>query len=130
MLLVIAKAIKSGQKYNACYRSLADFSHGLRSNGLRSHWRLLQAPNAIKPICLWSPKSQPFSDIGKYCWMVIIPETSCCADGNVNWTALLERYVSVPGEVKDVYNVKFLMSQANKISGAEQIIIIIIIYNK
>ena len=61
--------------------------------------------------------------------MVIIPETSCCADGNVNWTALLESNVSVPGEVKDVYNVKFLMSQANKISGAEQIIIIIILYN-
>lgn len=37
--------------------------------------------------------------------------------------------VSVPSEGKDVHNVKLLVSQANKISGAEQIIISFI-YNK
>lgn len=51
--------------------------------------------------------------------------SSCCAGGNVNWTAILESILSEPSEVKDMHNVAFLMSHANKPSGAKQIIIII-----
>lgn len=133
---MIPKGNKNGEKCSNCYRKVVDLSHGLRNNALRGHWRLLQAPNAIS---LWSPKRWPVSDMGKGCWMVTLPETSkprkpfimmwkrnssCCAGGNVNWTAILESNLSEPSEVKDMHNVAFLMSHANQVSGAKHIIII------
>ena len=33
--------------------------------------------------------------------------SSCCAGGNVNWTAILKSHLSEPREVKDMHNVKF-----------------------
>lgn len=50
--------------------------------------------------------------------------SSCCAGGNVNWTAILESNLSEPSEVKDMHNVAFLMSHAKQVSGAKHIIII------
>lgn len=38
--------------------------------------------------------------------------------------AILESNLSEPSEVKDIHNVKFLMSHESKISGAEQVITI------
>ena len=49
----------------------------------------------------------------------------CCAGGNVNWTAILKSNLSEPPEDEDMYNIKFLMPDANKVSEAEYIIIII-----
>lgn len=65
MLLMIAKGNTNGEKCNACYRTVADFPHGVRSKGLRSHWRVLQAPDAIRPVLLWSTKRWPLSEMGK-----------------------------------------------------------------
>lgn len=101
---------------------MVDFPHGLRNSGIGSHWRLLPAPDAIKPRWLWSPKAWPISGIRNGCWIEIPQETSesrkslivmwkrtssCCAGGNVNWTAILKSNLSEPREVKDMHNVKF-----------------------
>ena len=51
--------------------------------------------------------------------------SSYCAGGNVNGTANLKSSLSEPSEIKDMYNVNFLISRENKACGAE-----IIIYSK
>lgn len=50
--------------------------------------------------------------------------SSCYAGGNVNWTAILESNLSEASEVTDMHNVTFVMSHANEVSGAKQIVII------
>lgn len=47
--------------------------------------------------------------------------SSYCAGGNVNWIILKSNLIELC-EVKDMHDITFLMSHANKISEAEQII--------